>query len=1103
MMAFAWTRHRGGGQLWTPAILLLLCLAAALGAPLPAQAGVQMTQFNVDTTPPDSPPPTSTAVHNTGLTQPLTGVTSPAVDPTIEYSNLIRSQSTQSALGNTLLGESIDYYTGETDFVTTDVSVPLNFALPMAVSRRYHVGNRAGGTLPGQFGDWDLDLPHIEVVLAQSVGWKVPSGTPGSQCSKFAAPMSATVTTGPVTTTIPASEYSQGYQLVIPGQGRRELLMRDPSNDNLPPGSASLYPVVTHDWWVATCETTATQRGSGAPNEDFVVTSPAGVTYKFSYFTTRPYPSYQRIADDQTATTGTLAVLPRMQGLMLPDTIEDRFGNWVQYQYVRDDSYNYYVSKITSSDGHTISFTLNSDFSVKQIENNSAAQGRVWKYTYTSGALTKVTLPDSTYWNIDFSDLDTASWTYTNATCTTVPTQTYPSGSSLSSSGTHANSVSGTIQHPSGASGIFTFTVKRHGRNGTPTTNNCLKNAAGTSFAAVQPAVYDVLSLTKKSITGPALPSTYSWMLAYAGCTASSCNTTKTTTVTDVRGYDTTYTFGAAYSSTVGTDTEGQVQKIQSGGQSGSGYLRTDSYTYYFNCGSSCPTTIGAVTQTRGDAAPLSTLKPINTHTITQDGATYTNTASSPDAYGFPQTITRTGTDTKTDALTYHHDSVLWVIGTLTQVSSASNTELKIIPNAFDLPQELDRFGRKVATYTYFGDGTLHAVTDNLSHATTYSSYKSGIPQGISYANSDSESAAVRYDGRITSWTDADGNKTSYAYDDGGRVKDITYPTDTPAYADLVITWTTATTGWTRKETAGTYTRTTTYDALLDPVTSNENSTRFSANRYDPDGRTTFASYAAGSVNPTHGTTYAFDGIGRLTSTTDAANNAITYTPGKNTLAVKDRDDKSTTYTYKQYDTPNFDWPVTIATPTATTTIDRDVWGKVTQLTRGIVKRVRHYNSYQQLDRATDTERADILTFDYDNAGNPWKVNRDGSLAETHGYDKRNRLTSITYASGDPSVGFDWWPSGAIKNQSRGSNSHGYTYNARHEIKTETIATDNGSYGLKYDYDALAHLKTFTYPDATQITFAPDSIGQPTTVGSFASNISFYPHGKLIKRIWR
>jgi len=1074
-----------------PIIVFLALLVAALGFLSCGHASVQLTQFSVDQPPPTAPAPTEgSAMPRSGSVQPLAAADEPSVDPSIEYSSLIRSQSATGALDTGLLGESIDYYTGQTAFVTTDVSLPLNFALPMAITRSYHVGNREGGLLQGAFGDWDLDVPHIETVLATSVGWSVPGGSAASECTDFNAPATATVTTttsnGDVTTSIPASEYSQGYSLIVPGKGRHELLVRSSANAFAPAGDYANYPVVTHDWWAATCKTIY---GSypGQPDQRFEVTSPDGVTYDFGYYSQRSYPSYQRIAD--TAQSGVTAVLPRIQAFMLPNTVTDRFGNWVQYNWTKNTYTGAMsLSSITSSDNHTITITYNNTGLISAIEDNTAGAGKKWTYAYTSGALTQVTLPDSSYWSISFANLNKASWTYTNPTCTALPSPTYPSGSSIS-----GGTVSGTIQHPTGASGTFTFTVTRHGRNGAPTT--CLSNSLGKTFSPVQPAVYDVLSLTKKVLSGPKLSSSLTWTLTYAGCTSTSCNATKTTKVNDARGFDTLYTFGSTYSATAASDTEGQLQSIQSGGTSGT-YSQTESYTYYSNCGSSCPSTMGTPTQTRGDAAPLSTLKPIQTRTITRDGATYTQTQSNPDSYGFPQTIKRAGTDTKTDTLTYHHDTSLWYLGMVVQQVSGGNTEFSITPYSNDLPEFVYRFGRLDKTYTYFDVGTVKTAKDGDNNVTTYGTYIAGIPQSVSYADGSSESASIRYDGRITSWTDADNNTTSYAYDAIGRLKTITYPTDSPAYSARTISWNTAVTGWSKTETVGSYTETTTYDALLRPVLTNEASTRYVNRTFDADGHTTFQSYPSSGPSASYGITSAYDGLGRLKSQTDAGGYATSYTPGANKLTVADRDNNNTTYTFQTYDTPSTAWPVSVTTPISTTYITRDTWGKPTSIKRGSINRQRSYNSNQLLSSVTDPERSDSLTFDYDGAGNISHVYR-GSKTEKRGYDSRNRLTSITYSNGDPSVSLTYFSSGALKSQSRGSNSHSYTYDARHGVKSETIKTNAGTYTLGYSHDALAHLSSITYPDSTSISLSPDTLGRPGAIGTFAKSIGYYANGAV------
>ncbi|MBS0570323.1 MAG: hypothetical protein JSS28_06935, partial [Proteobacteria bacterium] len=214
--------------------LLFLCLVATLGSPQLTRAAAQLTSFVVSPSgttsssdaPPQPPAPTTPTVQPRGV-RPLTAGGGGSLDPTQQYGDLIRSQTDVGVLDDKLLGETVDYYTGRTDFAATDVSLPGNFALPVAVSRRYHVANQAGGQLQGAFGDWDLEIPHIEGVIATSIGWVGPM-TNGAynpyECETFEELPAASVTTtlsggGTVTSSLSGDEYNNGFSIVIPGKG--------------------------------------------------------------------------------------------------------------------------------------------------------------------------------------------------------------------------------------------------------------------------------------------------------------------------------------------------------------------------------------------------------------------------------------------------------------------------------------------------------------------------------------------------------------------------------------------------------------------------------------------------------------------------------------------------------------------------------------------------------------------------------------------------------------------------------------------------------------------------------------------------------------------
>ncbi len=1028
-------------------------------------ASVQLQSFTVE--PPIPAPPAHTPPKPQPVT-PQAGVvplnTLSTVDASIDYADLIRSQSAVGSLDGGLLGESIDYYTGQTDFVATDVSLPGNNALPVAVGRRYHVANHAGGVLAGAFGDWDLEIPHIEGVVATATGWTIPGAGPDARCTYFAAPPATTVTTpngtGTVTTSVPSSEYGVGYAIVVPGAGRHELLLRASGNTQSP---GSGYPIVSQDWWASGCmqRSDAPVTNPPTPDEGFMVKSPAGVTYTFEEYSARPYPSYQRPADS--TTSGLMATVPRQQVVMLPSKIEDRFGNWVTYAYTTNGT-TLSLNTITSSDGRIIKLYYSNGL-ISSIYDGT----RTWYYGYTSGSLSTVTLPDNSSWAINFATLNSTSWTYSGATCTSLPTPSFNS------------TASGTIRHPTGAAGTFTFTVTRQGRNGAPST--CLSNSAGVQFAAVQPSVYDVLALTKKQITGPGISGTLSWTLAYAGCSSSSCNASKTTTLTDPLSHTTVYTFGAAYNANADQDTEGQLQSKVSG--SGA---QTEQYTYYTASGHAYPSTSGTPAQVRGDLAPLTTLRPTQSVTTTVDGASYTQTMSSPDAFGYPTSITHQGSSSKTDTLTYDHNTTTWVLGTLHGKSNAAN-EWYAYLNSYSQPTIINRFGRQDRSMSYSSDGTMQSITDGASNTTYYTNYKRGIPQSITHAGGGSESLSVNNLGGISNWVDTQSHQTSYGFDNMGRLSSV-YP---PAgYHSTSISWSTGSGGWTRTETRGNYSKIDTYDAFLHSTKTNENSIRVVTRTFDSDGHTTFTSYPGS----TDGITSAYDALGRLKSQTDVDGYSTTYSYGANSLTVKDRNAESTTYNFMNYDGPSTAWPLTISTPIATTTITRDSWGKPTNLQRGGVGRGRNYNSNQLLYTTTDPESG-TTTYGYDGAANVTSINHNGASTETRGYDARNRLHSITYSTGDPSVAINWRTDGQLDTASRGTVSLTRGYNGASLPISDSYTIGSTTYDLNYGYDLDQHLSSLTYPDNTIINYNPDAFGQPTTSGSYATGASYYANGAI------
>ncbi len=101
-----------------------------------------------------------------------------------DYSRLINAGDVVKPLGEGMFGEQINFYSGKTQFQNVDISLQGNDALPMSVSRTYQVENRyVTSAKTGAFGDWDLEVPHIEAIFPKGAVWTKPD-----RCTNFGTP---------------------------------------------------------------------------------------------------------------------------------------------------------------------------------------------------------------------------------------------------------------------------------------------------------------------------------------------------------------------------------------------------------------------------------------------------------------------------------------------------------------------------------------------------------------------------------------------------------------------------------------------------------------------------------------------------------------------------------------------------------------------------------------------------------------------------------------------------------------------------------------------------------------------------------------------------
>jgi YD repeat-containing protein len=993
-----------------------------------------------------------------------------------EQSKLIRANESVTALGPDLFGDQVNLYTGTIEFVHTDVSLPGNNSLAVRAGRRF-VANRewpntAGTPKAGLFEDWDLDIPHIHGIFSgqdrSKSGWDANATDAGTRCSNYGPPPNQ------------IADFWHGTFLYAPGDGDQEILIRDPQATLAPtdfPSPTATYRLVTKSNWAIRCIPLAT----GGTGEGFLAVSPDGTKYQFDQMVFRDYATLRTTRNPVSGQT----VFARNEAWILPSVITDRFGNTVAYTYDTTDRWK--LLSINSSDGRSITFTYESATSrrVKTVGDGT----RTWTYGYTTTAaniptLSTVTLPDLSKWEFDISPLRR----HVNYG---------PEAPDCLEEGPLVGAVNyvGTLNHPSGASGSFTVTPTLHGRSYVDL--RCRSTLGG--YLLRSPVIFGVASLTKKSISGPGLPSmswNYVWSapnqsyvvsaasfpgntppISSSVCVASNtCPTTKTVTVTDPRGDVTRHIFGNRF-----RVNEGQLLQVDQG-WNGSTALRSTKTRYRAAVSATNPAAYpqfaGISQQPRGDGEMASMYTPEDQRIITQQGADFKWEVDA-GSLGFdllarPLLVTRSSSfGSRKEKTLYEDNSAKWVLGQIKSMTESTTSKVMVV-NIYNATtanlESVSHFGKVDQTMNWNADGTLWKRTDGLGQTTTFSNYKRGLAQNALYADGNAESAIVNNIGNIDSVTDPLANVTSYGYDAMGRLNAITRPTgDTVAWNGTTITFEPiaadeygiAAGHWRQTVTTGNAKTIQYFDALWRPVltrtydatsVATEASTaRMVRRNFEFTGRTVFESYPQRSIaavtTAVDGTTSSYDAIGRMTLKQASSELATAPTTSYLYLAsfqkqMTDPRGNSTTTSYQAFDEPSEGAPTSITAPEGVTvTIVRDVFGKASSITRAdtSVSAIRRYvyDGFERLCKTIEPEVGATIQ-DYDAANNvSWRAT---SAA----------LTSATSCD-QASV--------AVASKTT------FTYDARNRLKTSQFGDGSPLIARTYHGDGL--LATVTSADST------------------------------------
>lgn len=555
-----------------------------------------------------------------------------------EYMKRLKMYETVQPHGDTPFGESINLYTGELGFNQTDVDYP-GQGPSIVLAREYRAQFQYWSPI-NTLGDWNLSIPRIETFVrtpgrsnypyglgTPGENWKVETATapdvgqPGiTRCTNFSAPYDL-AGAQPL--------WWQGFELITERGGRQQILRRDPSNTAKPQmtganGQPMVFPAVTQDHWQIGC---LPNTSNGQPGEAFLAVSPEGTKYYMDYLV--GIRATNVLEDSPYAPKG-IIFHPRMLATMYVSRIEDRFGNYVTYQYAGDK-----LTAIDASDGRHVAITWHSDANYHVIQSITTQPGtplaRTWTYEY-NGRLTGVELPDHSKWQFNLP----VSGALASSTDPCPPRNISPATNP-------ATAVTGSVVHPSGLKGSFTLAGTYHGRSYVP--SECRINPASQAYQEDIDPTFSTGSLIAKTISGPGVP-LQQWNYEYSPVQASTtqdacaqngtCPETRWVDVTGPGSDRKRYTLSTRWGALEGKALKTEVF-------AGASSLRMEMTEY--NLTSSAYPSVGSTLQDwHSNSAKSEVWLPVKRKTIAQQGKLFTWQANAFDAFARPTSITRSST---------------------------------------------------------------------------------------------------------------------------------------------------------------------------------------------------------------------------------------------------------------------------------------------------------------------------------------------------------------------------------------------------------------------------------------------------------------------------
>ncbi|HKW75803.1 MAG TPA: RHS repeat-associated core domain-containing protein, partial [Terriglobales bacterium] len=177
--------------------------------------------------------------------------------------------------------------------------------------------------------------------------------------------------------------------------------------------------------------------------------------------------------------------------------------------------------------------------------------------------------------------------------------------------------------------------------------------------------------------------------------------------------------------------------------------------------------------------------------------------------------------------------------------------------------------------------------------------------------------------------------------------------------------------------------------------------------------------------------------------------------------------------------------------------------GLLTQVTEGQQVRKFNYDSLGRLASQTLPEKLNLGdTFTYTDFGAVATRTDARGVKATYTYDNLDRVSSIVYSDGTPTITYTYGAAGApnfaagrVTKITDGAGSESYQYDAMGRVITCTRVIGANTYVTSYSYTGDGRMASMTYPSGRVVTDQYDGIGRLMQVGTGGSsllNISSY-----------